>query len=189
LLRAPETLHRVLALDVLVVVVIAVLTTLSCVRDVSCYIDAALALALLSFSVTLVAARYVTRGGPAAPQEPVRGELTGLLCRRYCHAISRIVEDNPGRGRYELRVDDELVGWAEYRPAGDSVIVEHTEIDQRWEGQGLGSVLVRGALDLIRTSGKTVIPSCEFTAAYIGRHPEYVELVDPSVRDRFASST
>ena len=64
LLRAPDTLHRVLALDVLVSVVIAVLTALSYVRDVSYYIDAALALALLSFSATLVAARYVIRGGP-----------------------------------------------------------------------------------------------------------------------------
>jgi multicomponent Na+:H+ antiporter subunit F len=64
LLRAPDTLHRVLALDVLVMVVIAVLTVLSYVREVSYYIDAALALALLSFVATLVAARYVTRGGP-----------------------------------------------------------------------------------------------------------------------------
>jgi multisubunit Na+/H+ antiporter MnhF subunit len=64
LLRAPDTLHRVLALDVLVVIVIALLTALSYVRDRSYYIDAALALGLLSFTATLVAARYVTRGGP-----------------------------------------------------------------------------------------------------------------------------
>jgi multicomponent Na+:H+ antiporter subunit F len=64
LLRARDTLHRVLALDVLVVIVIALLTALSYVREESYYIDAALALALLSFTATLVAARYVTRGGP-----------------------------------------------------------------------------------------------------------------------------
>ena len=64
LLRAPDTLHRVLALDVLVVIVIALLTALSYVREESYYIDAALALALLSFTATIVAARYVTRGGP-----------------------------------------------------------------------------------------------------------------------------
>ena len=64
LLRAPDTLHRVLALDVLVAIVIVLLTILSYLRDVSYYIDAALSLALLSFTATLVAARYVTRGGP-----------------------------------------------------------------------------------------------------------------------------
>jgi multicomponent Na+:H+ antiporter subunit F len=64
LLRAPDTLHRVLALDVLGAIVIALLAVLSYQRKVSYYIDAALALALLSFTATLVAARYVRRGGP-----------------------------------------------------------------------------------------------------------------------------
>ena len=64
LLRASDVLHRVLALDVLVVIVIVLLAILSYLRDVSYYIDAALALALLSFTATLVAARHVIRGGP-----------------------------------------------------------------------------------------------------------------------------
>jgi multicomponent Na+:H+ antiporter subunit F len=64
LLRARDAMHRILALDVLVSIVIALLTILSYVRDVSYYIDAALALALLSFTATLVVARYVTRGRP-----------------------------------------------------------------------------------------------------------------------------
>jgi hypothetical protein len=32
-------------------------------------------------------------------------------------------------------------------------------------------------------------PLCTFTAAYIQRHPEYVDLVDTSLRDRFVPST
>lgn len=63
LLRASDTLHRVLALDVLGVIVIMLLTILSYRREVPYYIDAALALALLSFTATLVAARHVIRGG------------------------------------------------------------------------------------------------------------------------------
>ena len=61
LLRSAGTLQRVLALDVLSSVLIVVLTTLSYREGVSYYIDAALALALLSFAATVVAARYVTR--------------------------------------------------------------------------------------------------------------------------------
>ena len=62
LVRARDVLHRILALDVLVGIVIALLTILSYVDEVSYYVDAALALALLSFTATLVAARYVTGG-------------------------------------------------------------------------------------------------------------------------------
>ena len=62
LLRSRDTLHRVLALDVLVSIVAVLLTILSYLRDVSYYVDAALA--LLSFVATLVAVRHVIRGRP-----------------------------------------------------------------------------------------------------------------------------
>jgi multisubunit Na+/H+ antiporter MnhF subunit len=61
LLRSPDALHRILALDVLVGVVIALLTILSLMHNVSYYIDGALALALLSLTSTIVAARHVSR--------------------------------------------------------------------------------------------------------------------------------
>lgn len=99
--------------------------------------------------------------------------------------MPRTVEHNPELSRYELHVEGELVGWSDYRPAGASVIIAHTEIDQKHEGAGFGSELVRGTLEHIRASGKTVIPTCPFTAAFIQRHPEYIELVDPSLRATF----
>jgi len=68
---------------------------------------------------------------------------------------------------------------------GDSVIVAHTEVDEGHEGEGLGSLLVRETLEHIRASGKSVIPNCPFTAAYIRRHPEFVDLVEPSLRSQF----
>lgn len=64
LLRARDTLHRVLALDVLVAMVVGFLALLSYLRETSYYIDAALALALLSFIATVASARHVSRGGP-----------------------------------------------------------------------------------------------------------------------------
>jgi len=64
ILRSDDPLERVLVLDVLVAIVIVLLTTLSYLRDVSYYIDAALGLALLSFVATLVACRHVIRGRP-----------------------------------------------------------------------------------------------------------------------------
>jgi multicomponent Na+:H+ antiporter subunit F len=64
LLRSRDVLQRILVLDVLVSIVILLLTILSYQRNVSYYVDAALALALLSFGATLVATRFVNRGGP-----------------------------------------------------------------------------------------------------------------------------
>ena len=96
------------------------------------------------------------------------------------------VADNPSRRRFELLEGDRVVGWVDYLPAGPSVIIAHTEIEDGHEGQGLGSVLVRDMLDQLRARGTTVIPTCPFTAAFISRHPEYAGVVDPSLRGRFS---
>ena len=63
LLRARDSLHRLLALDVLSTIVIIMLATLSDLNGVSYYIDAGLAVALLSFSATIVTAGYIMRRG------------------------------------------------------------------------------------------------------------------------------
>jgi predicted GNAT family acetyltransferase len=82
--------------------------------------------------------------------------------------------------RYELHVNEQLAGWLEHRPGGDSVILAHTEVLDVYEGQGLGGRLVRHALDAARAEGKSVIATCPFAAAYIERHPELEEYLNPS---------
>src|SRR5687767_13744960 len=99
-------------------------------------------------------------------------------------ADSTITENTDAR-RFELRAGDELLGWIDYLPAGASFIFAHTEVAPGHEQQGLGSVLVRQALEAMRARGTTVIPTCPFTAAFIQRHPEYADVVDPSLRAGF----
>ena len=64
LIRARDVLQRVVALDLLAVLVVALLALLSYLRDVGYFLDAAVALALLSFVATVAAARYLASGGP-----------------------------------------------------------------------------------------------------------------------------
>lgn len=93
------------------------------------------------------------------------------------------VVDAPDSSRYEARIGGELAGFAEYRRRPDAVVITHTEVLPEFEGKGVGGVLVRGALDDIRAAGGQVVPVCPFTAAYIRKHPEYLDLVAPRARD------
>jgi predicted GNAT family acetyltransferase len=89
------------------------------------------------------------------------------------------VRDNPARLRYEIFDDDgALAGFAQYVLRGGRVIFVHTEIDDAYEGKGLGSRLAAGALDDVRRHGHLVVPLCPFIASYIEHHPEYADLVD-----------
>jgi uncharacterized protein len=89
------------------------------------------------------------------------------------------VADRPDRGRYELELDGELVGVLTYRldAAGGVITHRHTEVQPARGRRGLGSELVRFALDDARARGLTVRPQCPFVGAFIDRHPEYADLV------------
>ena len=88
------------------------------------------------------------------------------------------VQDNPDQNRYEAVVESGVVaGFAEYVKRDGQLIFTHTEVDDAFEGQGVGSALARGALDAARETGLPVVPQCPFISKYIHRHPEYKDLV------------
>ncbi|WP_026532306.1 GNAT family N-acetyltransferase [Arthrobacter sp. H41] len=87
------------------------------------------------------------------------------------------VADDPEENRYVARRAGEAVGFAAYRQTPGCVVFTHTGVDQDIEGQGVGSALVRAALDDVRRKDLTVSPECSFVAAFIREHEEYQDLV------------
>jgi predicted GNAT family acetyltransferase len=95
------------------------------------------------------------------------------------------VEDDRRDERYEVRVDDQLAGVAEYRRRPSLIAFVHTQIDPRFEGQGLAGRLVAAALDDARAAELAVLPFCPFVRGYIERHPAYRDLVPAAQRAAF----
>ena len=95
------------------------------------------------------------------------------------------VHDVPERSRYEVTVDGQLAGHADYHDDGDVRVFVHTEVEDAYEGHGVGSALARAALDDVRAAGRSLVPRCPFIRAYIERHPDYADLVSsPGSRPR-----
>ena len=94
------------------------------------------------------------------------------------------VRSDPNSFRYELAVDGEVAGFAEYRMTEDRYVFTHTEVEDGHEGEGLGSLLVKEALDDVRARGGQIVPVCPFVTAYIERHQEYADLVDKELTAR-----
>jgi uncharacterized protein len=89
------------------------------------------------------------------------------------------VTDNEVEKRYEARVDGELAGSAYYDTADDLIVFTHTEVDDAFEGHGVGSALARAALDAVRADGRRkVVARCPFIKAWIDRHPAYQDLLE-----------
>jgi uncharacterized protein len=83
-----------------------------------------------------------------------------------------VVRNNSDALRYELVVDDDVVGEIDYRRSHDAVMLVHTEVSPALEGRGLGGQLAAGALEDVRAQGLRVVAVCPFVRAYLRRHPD-----------------
>ena len=126
------------------------------------------------------------------PRDP-RGDRARGGDRRVRHLGARppvstpeiTVADATERGQFEIAVDGQPAGFAVYQRLGTVIAFTHTQIDDSFEGQGLG-----GRLDLLRAgqrpeAGCDVLPYCPFVRGYIERHPQYLDLVPARRRAEF----
>jgi predicted GNAT family acetyltransferase len=86
------------------------------------------------------------------------------------------VRDNPDHHRFELDVDGQMA-LAYYQMAPGVITFTHTEVPQALSGHGVGSQLVRGALEAVRARGLKVVARCPFVSAYMAKHPEFNDLL------------
>jgi predicted GNAT family acetyltransferase len=93
------------------------------------------------------------------------------------------VTDAPGRERFEARDQAGAVaGVVTYQLTGNIIVYTHTDVDPEFEGRGLESTLARAVMDDARAKGRLVVPICPFLGEWLGKHPEYDDVVARSTR-------
>jgi NAD+ kinase len=131
-------------------------------------------------SITPVpAAAQVIRLGKTSFYERARRKLRveGSAQVGVPDAAEAAVVDSFEQQRYEVILGGEVAGVLHYRRHGDHVELMHTEIDQAFEGRGLGSRLAAGALEDARRRGTPVVVTCPFVNRFLERHPDYRDVV------------
>ncbi len=86
------------------------------------------------------------------------------------------VTDNKNEHRFELSVEGHVAA-AYYELSGGVITFVHTEVPPELGGKGVGSRLVKGALDQVRTAGLKVVAQCPFVKGWIGKHSDYADLL------------
>lgn len=87
------------------------------------------------------------------------------------------VVHNAAARRFELTVDGRTA-FSRYLLAGNKMVIEHTEVPVELEGRGIAGRIVRTELDYARAQKLTVLALCPYAKAFIGRHPEYQDLLE-----------
>lgn len=94
---------------------------------------------------------------------------------RILSVISESVRNNAVLQRYELDVDGGIA-FASYRLEPGVVIITHVETPRAMRGQGIGSQVVEGSLNLIRAQKLKVRAGCSFARSYLAEHPEFADI-------------
>lgn len=90
------------------------------------------------------------------------------------------------QSRYEVVVDGDVAGFAEYAAVrGERIVFTHTEIAPAFEGRGLATRLIADALADARDREQVIVPICPFVSKYVHAHPEYVPFLDERIRRAF----
>ena len=81
------------------------------------------------------------------------------------------VTHDEAAGRFETRVDGHTAELS-YRVDGGRILMAHTWVPAAIEGRGIGSALVRAAVDEAIRRDLTIVPVCSFVRSWLDRHPE-----------------
>lgn len=109
-------------------------------------------------------------GAPIAPE--TADEAAG-------NEPQRDIDHDEDGHRYVLRIDGREAGFAEYTPVADGVVdFDHTVVHLAFQGKGLSKPLIAGALDGARARGLRIRTSCSAVAKFVGKNPDYADLVE-----------
>lgn len=91
--------------------------------------------------------------------------------------MSESVSRRSDPDRFEIAVDGQVVGFAEFVDRDGVRVFHHTEIAPEFGGRGLAGITVGTALAATREEGLRIDPVCSYVRRYVDTHPEWADLV------------
>jgi uncharacterized protein len=85
--------------------------------------------------------------------------------------------------KFRIGVDDGEVGLLTFADRDGQRVFLHTEVDDKFEGRGLATILVKDALTATRDEGLRVVGVCPLVAAYLDKNHEFDDIRDPITDD------
>ena len=85
---------------------------------------------------------------------------------------------NPTEKRFEVWIDDHLAK-LDYILDDSTIVMTHVGVHPDHRGKGVAGKITHAALEYAKEKSLRVIPMCPYVAAYIRKHPQYVDLMKP----------
>lgn len=82
------------------------------------------------------------------------------------------------RGMFFIEEEGEVIAELVYASGGDNtIIIEHTEVDEQLRGQNIGYELVHRTVEFARNKGLKISPVCPFAKAVFDKKPDFQDVL------------
>ncbi len=87
--------------------------------------------------------------------------------------------ETTGQGRFEARDENKFAGKLEYsRKEENKMVIEHTEVDPGFQGEGVGKKLVQEAAEYARQNNMKINPVCSYAKKVLERSSDYDDVLN-----------
>ena len=87
-------------------------------------------------------------------------------------------KNTDAKGWFYIEHEGKEIAAMHYVWAGtDKMIIDHTEVNEAYEGRGLGKQLVHAAVEYARTNAVKIIPLCPFAKGVFDRVEAYRDVL------------
>ena len=80
------------------------------------------------------------------------------------------------RGAFVIKRDHERIAELTYKRNGDTIDIEHTEVDESLRGQHVGQKLVDAAVKFARENSLKITATCPYASKILSRNSEYSDV-------------
>src|SRR4029450_467534 len=91
-----------------------------------------------------------------------------------------VLRDNVDQHRFEIDLGDGEFAFAAYDLLPGAIRFYHTVVPESHGGKGLRTPLIKAGLAAARGRGLKLIPICPFFRAYLKKHVDEQDIVDPA---------
>jgi uncharacterized protein len=87
-------------------------------------------------------------------------------------------DEHKKKGAFYIEEEGEWIAEMTYFRSGDGEItIDHTEIDPKLRGEGIGEDLISEAIKFARAEGLKIKATCPYAKKVLDKHPEYDDVL------------
>ena len=86
--------------------------------------------------------------------------------------------DHGQKGAFYIEENGEWIAELSYIKNNGTMTIDHTEIDEKLRGEGIGQDMVKAAVEYARENSLKIKPLCPYARKVIERTPEFQDVLE-----------